>query len=204
MNNNPTLINLRQEMVIVCKKVFARGLTTANSGNLSARLPQNPEAILIKRTGKSFDEVQPEDFLLVDLNGKVWDGEGRPSVELFFHLAIYRRRPEAGAVLHGHSPYTTAYCLARGELPVMTVGAELGLIKIPLIPYVPPGSSELAALVGDVFEDREVKGAVLLRHGYITVGSDCRSAFYLADTLEDNAKTAFLVAQLSLKGLARS
>ncbi|MDN5347845.1 MAG: hypothetical protein PWP65_1409 [Clostridia bacterium] len=197
MDNAKLLADLRLEMVTVCQKIFNRGLTSATSGNLSARLPGRPEQVLIKRTGKSFGDVHPEDFLLVDLEGNVLEGEGKPSKELFFHLAIYRRRPEVNAVLHGHSPYTTAYVLAKGELPLVTVAAELSLVKVPVVGYAPPGSQELAGMVGTAFEEPGVKAAVLLRHGYITVGQDCHGAFYLADVLEDNAKTAFLLAQLS-------
>ncbi len=196
MSDNLTLASLRQDLVTVSARVFERGLTSATSGNPSARVPGRPEQVLIKRTGKSFGDVRPEDFLLVDLDGNVLEGEGKPSKELFFHLAVYRRRPEVGAVLHGHSPYATAYVTAKGELPIVTAAAEAGLTRIPVVGYAPPGSMDLARMVEATFSDPQAKAAVLLRHGFVTVGSDIYNSFYLADVLEDNAKVAFLLAQL--------
>lgn len=196
MSDNLTLASLRRDLVTVSVKVFDRGLTSATSGNPSVRVPGRPEQVLIKRSGRSFGDVCPEDFLLVDLDGNVLEGEGKPSKELFFHLAIYRCRSEVGAVLHGHSPYATAYTMAKDELPVVTAAAEAGLTQVPVVGYAPPGSQDLARMVGDAFSNPQVKAAVLLRHGFVTVGGDIHQAFYLADVLEDNAKVAFLLDQL--------
>ncbi|QGP91497.1 3-oxo-tetronate 4-phosphate decarboxylase [Neomoorella glycerini] len=187
---------LRQEMVEVSRQIFTRGLTSATSGNTSARVPGHPEQILIKATGKSFGDVEPEDFILVDLEGNILAGQGKPSKEIRFHLGILKARPEVQAVVHGHSAYATAYVTARGELPVVTAAAEAGLNKIGIVDYAPPGSVELAEMVIKAFADLTLKAAVLKRHGFVTVGENIHRAFYLADVLEDNAKVAFLLSQL--------
>ncbi|MGI9862392.1 class II aldolase/adducin family protein [Moorella naiadis] len=187
---------LRREMAAVSKQIFARNLTSATSGNISARVPGHPEQVLIKATGKSFGDVEAEDFILVDLEGNILAGAGKPSKEIRFHLGIMKARPEVGAVFHGHSAYATAYVTARGELPVVTAAAEGGLGKIGVIGFAPAGSVELAAMVNKAFQDPELKAAVMTRHGFITVGPDIHWAFYLADVLEDNARVAFLLAQL--------
>ncbi|MBC7326054.1 MAG: class II aldolase/adducin family protein, partial [Moorella sp. (in: Bacteria)] len=67
---------LRQEMVKVSRQIFARGLTSATSGNTSARVPGYPNQVLIKASGKSFGDVEPEDFILVDLEGNILAGAG--------------------------------------------------------------------------------------------------------------------------------
>lgn len=187
---------LRREMAAVSKQIFARNLTSATSGNISARVPGHPEQVLIKATGKSFGDVEPEDFILVDLEGNILAGAGKPSKEIRFHLGIMKARPEVGAVFHGHSAYATAYVTARGELPVVTAAAEGGLGKIGVVGFAPAGSVALAEMVNKAFQDPQLKAAVLTRHGFITVGPDIHRAFYLADVLEDNARVAFLLAQL--------
>ncbi|WP_258358725.1 class II aldolase/adducin family protein [Moorella sulfitireducens] len=187
---------LRHEMVDVSRQIFARGLTSATSGNTSARVPGHPEQVLIKASGKSFGDVGPEDFLLVDLEGNILAGEGKPSKEIRFHLGILKARPEVQAVVHGHSAYATAYVSAKGELPVVTAAAEAGLNKVGVVEYATPGSVELAEMIIKAFEDPTLKAVVLKRHGFVTVGNDIRHAFYLADVLEDNAKVAFLLSQL--------
>ncbi|GEA14161.1 aldolase [Moorella sp. E308F] len=187
---------LRHEMVEVSRQIFARGLTSATSGNTSARVPGHPDQVLIKASGKSFGDVGPEDFILVDLEGNILAGEGKPSKEIRFHLGILKARPDVQAVVHGHSAFATAYATARGELPVVTAAAEAGLNKVGTVEYAAPGSVELAEMVIKAFEDPTLKAAVLKRHGFVTVGKDIHHAFYLADVLEDNAKVAFLLSQL--------
>jgi L-fuculose-phosphate aldolase len=188
--------SLRREMAAVSRQIFARNLTSATSGNISARVPGHPEQVLIKASGRSFGDAEPEDFILVDLEGNILAGSGKPSKEIRFHLGIMKARPEVGAVFHGHSAYATAYVAARGELPVVTAAAEGGLAKIGIVGFAPAGSEELAAMVNKAFLDPELKAAVMTRHGFITVGANIHQAFYLADVLEDNAKVAFLLSQL--------
>jgi len=189
---------LREELVEVTRKLYERGLSSGTSGNTSARLPGMPDKVLIKASGRSFGEVGKRDFLLVNLEGEVLEGEGKPSKEIRFHLGIYRVRPEINAVIHGHSPYATAYVTAFGELPVVTAAAEMGLHRVAVVDFAPPGSEELAHLVIEAFREPAIKAAVLRKHGFVTVGENIRKAYYLADVLEDNARVACILK--SLKG----
>ncbi|MBE3582389.1 MAG: class II aldolase/adducin family protein [Thermoanaerobacteraceae bacterium] len=193
---DPDLELLRKELVNITRRLYQRGLSSGTSGNTSARLPDRPDLVWIKASGRCFGEVEEKDFLLVDLEGNILEGQGRPSKEIRFHLGIYRERPEVNAVIHGHSPYATAYATAFGRLPVVTAAAEAGLSRIAVVGYELPGSEELARLVVAAFRDKEVKAAVLMKHGFVTVGPDIRKAYYLADVLEDNARVASLMVQL--------
>lgn len=190
------LNDLRSELATVTQELFKRGLCSGTSGNTSARVPGRPEQVLIKATGVSFGYCKPEDFVLVDLEGNVLEGERKPSKEFRFHLGIYKERPEVQAVVHGHSAYATAYATAKKELPVVTAAAEAGLNKVGVVGFAPPGSEELAQMVIDAFKDTTLKAAVLERHGFVTVGQDIHRAYYLGDVLEDNAKVACLLAQI--------
>jgi len=185
----------RRELVCVTRKLYERGLCAGTSGNTSARVPNYSDWILIKKTGKCCGEVESEDFLLIDLEGNILDGEGEPSTEVNLHCGIYKVRPDVSAIIHDHSPYATAYATARNELPIVT--AAEGLSEIGIIGYEKPGSLKLASAVAGFFQNKTVRSSVLVRHGVITVGASLSQAYYLADVVETNAKMACILAQIS-------
>ncbi|NLM21190.1 MAG: class II aldolase/adducin family protein [Peptococcaceae bacterium] len=185
--------NLRQQLVEVGKRVYRRGLTSGLSGNISARLKSCPHEILIKASGKCLEDLKPNDFIHLDWDGNIIEGESKPSVEVLFHCGIYKARPEVYGIVHGHAPYCTAYVMAKGGLPVVTAAAEIDLEKVGIIQYAEPGSAELAGYVTEAFRDKALKAAVLQGHGFVTVGPDIFQAYYLADVLEDNAKAALIL-----------
>ncbi|MCL4425864.1 MAG: class II aldolase/adducin family protein [Firmicutes bacterium] len=190
------LEDLKKELVAISRLAYHRGLTSGVSGNISQRVPGHDQ-VLIKRSGTSFADAQTSDFLLVALTGELLAGSGTPSVEINFHLGIYRERPDVGAVLHGHSTFATAFAVAGKTLPALTLASAEGLGEVPLVPYAPAGSQELAALVVQAFRSSNIKAALLRRHGMVTVGKDLRQAFYLADLVEDTAKVALLARLIS-------
>lgn len=189
---------LRDLLVTLAHRAYALGLVPGVSGNLSVRVPGTSQ-ILIKATGKSLGDMTVADTLLLDLEGNVLEPETtlRPSKERLFHLAIYQRRPDVGAVAHLHPPHAVAFA-AMHALPPMLTGAARAFLagKIVLIPPAPAGSRELASFVGDAFQDPAIQAAVLAEHGTVTVGPDLYGAFYLTQYLEDAARTACLVRQL--------
>ena len=188
---------LREDLVNVSKRVYNRGLTAGISGNISARVPSCYNQILIKASGKCLGDVSEDDFLRVDLDGNVIEGSGRPSIEVLFHCGIYKVRSEVNGIVHGHSPYSIAYVVAKAQLPVVTVAAEVEFSKIGIVDYAEPGSEKLAQNMIKVFEDTSVKAAFIKGHGFVTVGQDIINAYYLADVLEDNFKVACLIDLLS-------
>lgn len=188
----------RELLVTLAHRAYAMGLVPGISGNLSVRVPGQPW-IVIKVTGKSLGDMTPADTLLLDLEGNVLeDGTSlRPSKERFFHAAIYRRRPDVGAVVHLHPPHAVAFAAVHALPPILTGAARAFLEgKMALIPPAPSGSRELAEMVGAAFQDPAIMAAILAEHGTITVGPDLYAAFYLTQYLEDTARTACLVRLL--------
>lgn len=190
-----TVEGLKELLVTIAHRAYARGLVPGVSGNLSVRVPGAPR-IVIKATGKCLGDMTPADTLVIDLEGAVvGDGTAqRPSKERWFHCAIYRRRLDVGAVVHLHPPHAVAFA-ALHALPPLLTGAARAFLggKTVVVPPAPSGSRELAGLVGDAFSDPAIVAAILSEHGTITVGPDLHAAFYLSEYLEDAARTACLV-----------
>jgi len=204
---------LRCEMREISRRLFARRLVSGTSGNISVRIPKSPQSpqrpqysqspnsseyFLIKASGKSFEDVAEEEFLLVNFAGEILSGQGVPSMEMPFHRGIYSVRPDVQAVVHGHSAYATAYVMTEKQLPAMTVEARLGLGSIGIVSYAHPGSGELTAKVTEIFREEDMRAAILCDHGFITVGESLKTAYYLADVLEENAKVAYLKHTLEM------
>lgn len=184
---------LRKELAKFSKEVYERGLVSGIGGNISSRTPTGK--VLIKPSGMCLRDLTPNNFMLVDLNGKVIEGTGKPSEEIWFHLGIYKTRKDVSAVIHTHSPAATVFAVAGKELPSITSQAATILGKIPLVDYASPGSKELAKLVVKAFKP-EVKAVLLRGHGSISVGKNLAEAFNNADLLEETARIALLTFQL--------
>ncbi len=155
------------------------------AGNVSARLGGQ---VLVTPTGVSLGWVTAQSLVRVGPDGRA-EGD-RPSSELELHLAVYRADERVGAVVHTHSPAATALALAGEALEPLTTEAEMLLGRVPLIPYAPPGSPELARAVAP-----HVRGnaAVLLeRHGVVAWGTTPREAFHRAELVEETARVLFL------------
>jgi L-fuculose-phosphate aldolase len=191
-----TVAQLRRTLVALCHRAYAFNLTPGVSGNMSVRVPGR-DLVVIKATGYSLGDMTEAETLLVDLEGNVLEESGaRPSKEMYFHLAIYQRRPDVGAVVHLHPPYTLVFAATHSLPPYLTGASRAFLGKgLVLIPPAPSGSKDLVRLVGEAFASPDVKAAVLAEHGSLTVGADLYQAFYITQYLEDAARTAVLARQ---------
>jgi L-ribulose-5-phosphate 4-epimerase len=186
--------DLREDLVAISRRAYERGLVAGISGNNSVRVP-GEDAALIKVTGVCQGEMTTDDTVLVSLDGEPLEDRA-PSKEVRWHLAIYRANPEVGGIVHLHPPYATAWAVA-GRIPPLVHTAARGLVgRIALVDLAPSGSPELARLVADAFEDRELRVALLREHGTVAVGEDLLTAYHRAEYLEDTAKVALLAAQV--------
>ena len=189
-----TINRLRNELSDFSKRSFHRGLVSGTGGNISVRIP-GTDRVLITASGVSLGDVEPESNLLVDLEGSILDNPLGliPSKETAFHLVAYQLRPEVRAVVHVHPPYATAYANRMRSLPLATTQARANLKEVPWIECALPGSKELCDFVREGIQRYPATKALLMKeHGILTVGPDLRTAYYLADLVEDTAKIAFI------------
>ncbi len=179
--------DLREEVAEVARQMISSGLVTGTSGNVSARTPKGD--VLITPSGLDYESMEPEDIVLVNVEGELLDGSLKPSTETPMHTGIYRARVQVGAVVHTHSRYaTTLACLGWEIPPVHYMLATLsGDGRIPLAPYTTYGTEELAGYAAEALG--ESRNACLLQnHGTITVGESAGEAFSRTVVLEEMAE----------------
>ena len=197
MNCNPQegdIVFFKQELSEYSKRSFARGLVCGTGGNLSIRIPGS-NTVLITPTGASLEDMTPDGAILVNLAGEIIDSpQGlKPSKEASFHLKAYQIRPDVQALAHLHPPYATAYSNKETSLPLVTVSARANLTYVPVVETALPGSRELCDFVCAGLEQfPDVKAILMKEHGILTLGRDLKTAYYLADLVEETAKIAFI------------
>lgn len=179
-----------EEFVQMAHRVGDAGLTICSSGNLSWRIG---DEVLVSGTGSWVPSIRPEQVAHLKLDtGEVLNGV-KPSIESVFHLGVLRERPDQNVVLHFQSPYATTIACMKNRPKDLNVTAELPLHvghEIPEIPYMRPGSPELAQAVIDAMKDHN--SIFLLKHGQVVCGKDFNQAFERAMFFEMACRIAIL------------
>jgi L-fuculose-phosphate aldolase len=189
MGERPILdhLDLREEIVRVSRRMSASGLVVGTSGNVSARTPDGN--VLVTPSGLDYAILEPEDVVLVDLDGKMIDGPFEPSVETPMHTGIYRSRPETHGIVHTHARYSTTLACLNWEIPpvhyMLAVLSDEG--RVPVARYATYGTEELARNASEALGSSH--GACLLRnHGTIAVGTSVSEAYSRTELLEEMAE----------------
>jgi len=193
--------DLRERLCKVGKLMCDEGLAGKKSlylagGNISARIP-GTNRVLIKPTGYSLGSLKPEDFIIVDTDGKTISDNGKPSSETPMHTTIYRTRSDVGAVVHAHPLYCGIFSLAGIELLPITYGGggHAALMRgVRIIPWARGGSQELANSAANELKDRSA--ALLEFHGSIVIGKTIEQAYHLSSKLEESAEFQWRVIAL--------
>jgi L-fuculose-phosphate aldolase len=185
---------LRQRLAKTGRQLFADGLTYGASGNISARMEDGSKC-LIKPSGYRFCDLEPEHFLVVDIDTReVIDGDARPSIETPFHTRLYQQWPEAGGVVHIHPKYSTILSIAGKE--IVPLGLDLykapALAKgISLSRFAPPGSEELADNLVEAMRDHVA--CLMPHHGVTAIGRTIEEAAINAKVVEALAELQYNV-----------
>lgn len=172
-------------------------LVTMTSGNVSGRDRRNPDHIVIKPSGVSYDNMKPEDMVVVDISGKVLEGKYNPSVDTISHLVVYRARKDIGGIVHTHSNFATSFALLGKPLPVcMTAHADEFGETIPVTAYASPLPFEdVGNAIVKTLGTKNLPGVLLRSHGVFTFGDGPVAAVKAAVMIEDIAKTYWLAMQ---------
>jgi L-fuculose-phosphate aldolase len=187
-----TETQLRETIVEVGRRLYARGYTASNDGNISARLDDRRLLMTPKSVCKGF--MSPDMMVVTDLDGKKLAGDRDPSSEMQMHLEVYRQRPDARAVVHAHPPIATGFAVAGIPLDravLAEVVTTLG--SVPIADYATPSTKELPEAVRKYVRAHD--GMLLANHGALTLGADLLAAYYKMETIEHFAHIS-LVARL--------
>jgi len=183
---------LRADIVEVGRRMYARGYTASNDGNISVRLGSDRLLMTPKSVCKGF--MTPDMMCITDLEGRKLQGDRDPSSEMLMHLEVYRQRPDAQAVVHAHPPTATGFAVAGIPLDRAVLAEVLTTLgSIPIAEYATPSTRELPEAVRKYIKAHD--GMLLANHGALTVGADLYGAYYKMETIEHFAKIS-LVARL--------
>ena len=184
--------SLRADIVEVGRRMYARGYTASNDGNISARLGADRLLMTPKGVCKGF--MTPDMACVTDLEGRKLAGARDPSSEMLMHLEVYRQRPDVRAVVHAHPPIATGFAVAGIPLTRAVLAEVLTTLgSIPIAEYATPSTSELPEAVRKYIKAHD--GMLLANHGALTVGGDLFTAYYKMETIEHFAHIS-LVARL--------
>jgi ribulose-5-phosphate 4-epimerase/fuculose-1-phosphate aldolase len=187
---------LIDELIAASRTLYDRKLIHAAGGNTSVR---DRDAVWISQTGAELGKLTEDKLVKVDLQGTVLGGKA-PSKEMSMHLAMYRARKDARAVIHVHPTYAIAYSTLIGEqsnnsVPPYTMAFYVRAGRVPMIPYHPSGSRSLHEAVGALAPTYH---AILLRqHGLIVAAADMSTAIGVVEEVEQCCQIAVVTA---LKG----
>jgi ribulose-5-phosphate 4-epimerase/fuculose-1-phosphate aldolase len=183
---------LREEICVLGRSIFDRGLTHGSTGNVSAKLA---DGWLLTPTGSNLGRLDPAQLSKLDWEGKLLSGD-QPSKESFLHLGMYRERASNGAVVHLHSTHSVAVSLLeevdpRDVLPPLTAYYVMRIGTLPLVPYYAPGDMKLADAVRGLASKHHA--LLLANHGPVVGGSSLAAAADAVEELEATAKLYLLV-----------
>lgn len=181
---------LRRELAATAQRMHDEGLSQGTSGNVSVR---TPEGFLITPSGVPYDRITAAMMVPVDVEGG-WQGAWKPSSEWRMHADIYRFKPQAGAVVHTHSPHATAFSTLREDIPAFHyMVAMAGGTTLRCASYATFGSQELSDEMLVALDERNA--CLLANHGMICFERSLERALWLAGEIEMLARQYILARQ---------
>ena len=183
--NNIAINKARVEIISAAKKMAGQNMLPGSWGNISVRVDE--ETFAVTPSGHGYDNLMPQDIVIVDAAGNTLDGTLIPSSELPLHLAIYKAQPDAEAVVHTHSIYASACAAARRDIPpliedmVQIMGGPVHCAE-----YALPGTDELAQNVINAMGGK--RAALMANHGVACWGTTLDEAMMVAGIVEKAAQ----------------
>lgn len=189
-----------------------RNLVTYTWGNVSG-IDREKGLFVIKPSGVEYDELRPEDLVVMDLMGNKVEGDMNPSSDTKTHMVLYRAFPQLGGIVHTHSPYAVAWAQAGRDIPAYgTTHADYFYGAIPCARHLTQEELDedyelnTGNIIVEEFKARgidpvAVPAVICHSHGPFTWGKDAAQAVYHAVVLEEVAKMAILTRQVDPSAL---
>ena len=192
---------LREQMCLLAKSLFERGLTHGSTGNISARTEDG--GLLVSPTGTSFGRLDPARLSHFDPKGVLVSGDA-PTKEMPLHTAFYDTRSTAGAVVHLHACHSVALSMlpevdAENFLPPLTPYGLMKLGKVKLLPFFLPGDPAMGEAVRGLAGKRSA--VMLANHGPVVAAKDVEAACNAIEELEDTARLTLMTCNMNARAL---
>ena len=176
----------KEKVAELGKKMLTSGLVAGTWGNISA-IVREAGVVVITPSGMDYTYLKPSDMVVLDLSGRIIDGNRRPSSEAPLHLAIYRAREDVAGVVHTHSEVASAFAVVRQPIqPVVEDAAMLVGGSVEVAQYALPGTEELAHNVVAALGQRFA--VLMANHGLVGVGRSVDEAFMVCQVVEKCAR----------------
>lgn len=194
------LENLKKEVLKANLDLVKHGLVVFTWGNVSG-IDRKKQLVVIKPSGVSYDDMKTADMVVVDMDGKVVEGQLKPSSDTPTHLYLYKHFPTIGGIVHTHSEWATSWAQAGRAIPAYgTTHADYFYGEVPCTRKLTKQEveenyeEETGKVIVERFNDLDAKalpGAVVHGHGPFAWGSDADNAVHNAVVIEEVAKMAF-------------
>lgn len=195
------MLKLKQQVFEANMDLPRYGLVTFTWGNVSA-IDREQGLIVIKPSGVAYESMTADDMVVVTLEGHVAEGKWRPSSDTATHLALYRRYPSLGGIVHTHSTHATAWAQAGRAIPALgTTHVDYFFGDIPctraLTQAEVEGEYELntgRVIIETLGESEPLHnpGIVVYQHGPFAWGKDAHDAVHNAVVMEEVARMAWI------------
>jgi L-ribulose-5-phosphate 4-epimerase len=200
------IAELKEQVCRANLQLVERGLVLFTWGNVSA-IDRPAGLVAIKPSGVSYSEMQPDDMVVVDLQGRIVEGKYKPSSDTPTHLALYRAFESTGAIVHTHSHWATVWAQAGKPVPALgTTHADYFYGAIPCTRSLSAAEirdnyeHNTGQVIVEAFADKrpdQIPGVLVKNHGAFTWGADTQKAVYHAVVLEEVARMAYHCLQLN-------
>lgn len=202
------LKELRQAVYQANMELPRRGLVTSTWGNASG-IDREKGILLIKPSGVEYADLTPEMLVALDLDGKIVEGELKPSSDTKTHIELYRAFPNIGGVVHTHSSHATAWAQACMDIPAYgTTHADYFYGSVPCTRHLTREELDedyernTGKVIVETFAQRgidpdHVPAVICASHGPFTWGRDADQAVYHASVLEEVARMALMTRQIN-------
>nr|WP_220084778.1 L-fuculose-phosphate aldolase [Dolosigranulum pigrum] len=171
----------RDQLIAYGKKLVETNLTKGTGGNLSI-FDREAGHMAITPSGIDFFEIQPEDIVIMTLDGDIVEGERTPSSEWVMHKIFYENREDIGAMIHAHTMYATVMATLRWDLPPSHYMVAVAGKNVRVADYATYGTPELAENAYEAMKDR--RAVLLANHGIIAGAQDLLNAFNIVEEVE--------------------
>ncbi|GAB3278782.1 L-ribulose-5-phosphate 4-epimerase [Kineosporia babensis] len=191
-----TLSGIREEVARLHAELPRNGLVVWTAGNVSARVP-GADLAVIKPSGVSYDDLDAESMVVVDLDGNLVEGNYSPSSDTAAHAYVYKHMPHVNGVVHTHSPFATAWAARREPIPcVLTMMADEFGGDIPVGPFALIGDDSIGRGIVETLTGSNSPAVLMAQHGPFTIGKSAKAAVKAAVMLEEVARTVHLARTL--------